>query len=118
MIKFDEFYINPVEENKELEYEQKMSDISTLFELIEDGTREYCEAATDVVGSIENSDTLFRVIMSECRLLHCHYSVIEQLAGNDEYIKNHLRITQKYPTGQLNESIADLQKILGSYTTK
>mmetsp|Transcript_16328 Transcript_16328/g.16051 ORF Transcript_16328/g.16051 Transcript_16328/m.16051 type:complete len:126 (+) Transcript_16328:1472-1849(+) len=105
MIRFDEFYINPVEENKEIEYEQKISDMATLFELLEDSIRDYCEATTNVVPAIENSDTLFRVIMSECRLLHCNYSVVEHLAGNEEYLKNHMKITHKYPSGQLNDSI-------------
>ena len=118
MIRFDELFINPLEENKELEYEQKVTETALKFDLIEEGSKFYTEKTTQIVSGIENSDTLYRVLMSECRILHCNYKVVEYLAGQEEYVYNHLTITQKYPSGQLNDSVGDLQKILNSYTTK
>lgn len=115
MIKFDDFHIKPIEDNKEAEYEEKLIELEAKFTLTEEGIREYCENATKAYPLIENSDALFRVIMSECRLLHCNYKVIEHFAGDGDFLKNRMRITQNYPSGQLNESISDLQKILSSY---
>jgi len=115
LIEFDQLVLKKIEEDKEQEYEDKIKQLAEKFEAIEEGVRSYCESATKVYQSLDNSDALFRLIMSEWRLLHSNFKIVEQFAGDDEFLRNRMRITQKYPSGQLNESVSDLQKIMGSY---
>lgn len=115
MVRFDDIEVKEIESNKEQEYEEKMKELASKFEHLDDGIRAYCEEATKVYTNVENSDALFRVIMSECRLLHANFKLVEHFAGDDEFVKQRMRITQKYPSGQLNDGITDLQKILASY---
>ena len=82
-----------------------MKELEERFEIIDEGAKLYWEEATKAYPKIDNSDALFRVIMSECRILHSNFKLVEQFAGDDSFLKNRMRITQKYPSGQLNEKI-------------
>lgn len=115
MVKFDQFFIPELEDNKEIEFEEKQKLLTLQIESFDEGIRPYCEAATKTYASLDNSDAIYRLLMSECRLLHQNFKLIELFAGDEDFMKTRLRLTQKYPSGMLNDSIVDLQKIMGSY---
>lgn len=65
LIEFDQIFVKKIEEDKELEYEDKLKQLADRFEAIEEGVKSYCESATKIYQSLDNSDALFRLIMSE-----------------------------------------------------
>ena len=118
MIGFDQIEISPLENDKETEEEVKQVAIEQWFDKYEDGFKKYCESVSESYSSQENVEALYRIIMSECRVLHSNYKLIEQFAGDNEYVKARLRLTQRFPSGKLNDSVNDFQKILSSYVKR